>query len=115
MPQPPTATPVEGGITEGLLRAGLVGRGIALSRTPAMHEAEGRAQGLDYSYALFDLDAPEMAGRSLAEVVTDAEARGFAGLEHYPMRRRQFADAAIDGFRVGHITVIKIIGDSARI
>ena len=80
MPQPPTATPVEGGITEGLLRAGLVGRGIALSRTPAMHEAEGRAQGLDYSYALFDLDAPEMAGRSLAEVVTDAEARGFAGL-----------------------------------
>ena len=30
--------------------SGLLGRGIQLSRTPAMHEAEGRAQGLAYVY-----------------------------------------------------------------
>jgi shikimate dehydrogenase len=41
MPQPPAETLVR----EGTVLAGLVGRGIALSRTPAMHEAEGRATG----------------------------------------------------------------------
>ena len=35
---------------------GLVGRGIQLSRTPAMHEAEGRANRLAYIYRLLDTD-----------------------------------------------------------
>lgn len=64
----------------GTVLAGLVGRGIALSRTPAMHEAEGRALGFEYSYRRFDLDDPALAHLSLADVIELAEAEGFAGL-----------------------------------
>ena len=32
----------------GSVLAGLLGHGIRLSRSPAMHEAEGAAQGLTY-------------------------------------------------------------------
>lgn len=60
------------------LRLGLVGRGIALSRTPAMHEAEAAAQGLTCRYDLFDTEAN--APESLTGIVEGAEARGFAGL-----------------------------------
>ncbi|HSR71001.1 MAG TPA: shikimate dehydrogenase [Kiloniellales bacterium] len=83
MPQTPSETIVR----DGIVRAGLVGRDIALSRTPAMHEAEGRAQGIDLTYRLFDLDDRAMAGRTLADVVASAEAEGFAGLNvTYPYK-----------------------------
>ena len=59
---------------------GLIGRGIGQSRSPAMHEAEGAANGLRYTYRLFDMDQPDMAGLSLADVLNRAEADGFAGL-----------------------------------
>lgn len=69
------------------LRAGLVGRGIGLSRTPAMHEAEGRALGIDYSYRLFDMDDPAMAGTGLAQIIETAEAERFGGLNvTYPCK-----------------------------
>ena len=68
-------------------RAGLVGRGIGLSRTPRMHEAEGRALGIDYGYRLFDTDDPGMAGATLAQVIETAEAQGFGGLNvTYPYK-----------------------------
>ncbi|SDY10187.1 shikimate dehydrogenase [Citreimonas salinaria] len=79
--------PVETGQTNTLtLRAGLVGRGIGASRTPAMHMAEGRAQGLDYDYHIIDMDeAP--AGRDLAEVLGRADSEGLAGLNvTYPYK-----------------------------
>lgn len=37
--------------------AGLIGAGIQASRTPALHEREGDAQGMRYLYRLIDLDA----------------------------------------------------------
>lgn len=43
------------------VQVGLIGRGIQLSRTPAMHVAEGKALGLDYAYDLIDPDAMESA------------------------------------------------------
>ena len=43
-----------------------------------MHIAEGRANGLSYSYELLDLDRLETA--SLPDIIADAEARGFGGL-----------------------------------
>ncbi len=58
-------------------RAGLIGRGIGQSRTPGMHMAEGKAQGLDYTYVILDMDHDT---RTLAEVVEYAEREGFAGL-----------------------------------
>ncbi|MDM8167876.1 shikimate dehydrogenase [Roseovarius sp.] len=61
-----------------MLRLGLVGRGIQLSRTPAMHEAEAAAHGLRCRYVLLDSDAG--AGDDLAAILDRAEADGFAGL-----------------------------------
>jgi shikimate dehydrogenase len=62
------------------IEAALIGRGIQASLTPAMHMAEGRAQGLDYRYELFDLDNFE-GGVALAEaLLADAQRRGFRGL-----------------------------------
>lgn len=59
---------------------GLIGSGIGDSLSPALHEREAVLLGLDYSYALFDLDelgrAPEDAGL----VAREALGRGLTGL-----------------------------------
>lgn len=57
---------------------GLLGKGIQLSRTPAMHEAEGQAQGIPYVYRLLDTD--RMPDADLACIVDQAESFGFNGL-----------------------------------
>ncbi len=62
------------------LRVALVGQGISASLTPAMHEAEARALGLDYAYGLIDTANPAHAGRTLGEIVATAQADGLAGL-----------------------------------
>ncbi|GIL00633.1 MAG: shikimate dehydrogenase (NADP(+)) [Alphaproteobacteria bacterium] len=65
---------------------GLLGRGIQLSRTPAMHEIEGAAQGLKYIYRLFDTDVMP-SGITIAEILRSAEICGFAGLNiTYPYK-----------------------------
>ncbi|MGV8403518.1 shikimate dehydrogenase, partial [Pseudomonas aeruginosa] len=43
--------------------AGLIGAVIQASRTPALHEREGDAQGIRYLYRLIDLD---LLGKSAA-------------------------------------------------
>ncbi|TCM52247.1 shikimate dehydrogenase [Rhizobium sp. PP-F2F-G48] len=68
------------------IQVGLIGSGIQLSRSPALHEAEGRANGLALSYELIDLDLlSEKAGHTvgieaLGDILRDAERRGFAGV-----------------------------------
>jgi shikimate dehydrogenase len=57
---------------------GLVGKGIQLSRTPAMHEAAGELLGISYAYRLFDTDL--MGEVVLADLVDQAEHYGFDGL-----------------------------------
>jgi shikimate dehydrogenase len=63
---------------------GLVGRGIQLSRTPAMHEAEGRGHNLSYVYCLLDTDlTPNRLGVqpiNLQGIISYAEFFGFHGL-----------------------------------
>ncbi len=58
---------------------GLLGRGIQLSRTPAMHEAEGRALGIPYVYRLLDTDCMS-AATDVADILRFAEDFGFSGL-----------------------------------
>ena len=71
----------------GAVLCGLIGRGIQLSRTPRMHEAEGARLGLRHQYRLLDFDAPGFAGASLAEAVRAAELCGFAGVNvTYPFK-----------------------------
>ena len=60
--------------------AGLVGSGIAASRTPRLHEREGAEQGLHYMYRLIDLDVLGLDSNSLPDILTAAQRFGFAGL-----------------------------------
>ena len=70
----------------GSVLAGLLGHGIRLSRSPAMHEAEGAAQGLAYIYRLLDTAEIE-ADVSVAEMLRAAELCGFSGLNvTYPYK-----------------------------
>jgi shikimate dehydrogenase len=65
---------------ETTILVGLLGKGIQLSRTPAMHEAEGRALGIPYVYRLLDTDRMAAPTLDLAQVLRLAEDFGFSGL-----------------------------------
>jgi len=100
-----------------IVRVGLVGAGIGLSRTPAMHEAEGARHGLDYRYELFDTDRMGCGAPSLEAIIACAERRGFAGLNiTYPYKQdamghlAQFSDAAMS---VGAVNTI-VFKDGVR-
>ncbi len=74
--------------TPETILAGLVGSGIRLSRTPAMHEAEGAAHGLRYVYRLFDTDDMGSPPPSLGDILKAAELCGFSGLNvTYPFKQ----------------------------
>jgi len=59
---------------------GLIGSGIQASRTPAMHEREGAAQGVAYVYKTIDLDVLGLSAAALPDLLTAARRFGFAGL-----------------------------------
>ncbi len=58
------------------LLLGLIGAGIQLSRTPAMHEAEGAAQGLNTLYRLIDLNELGLGPDALPDLLLAAERMG---------------------------------------
>jgi shikimate dehydrogenase len=60
--------------------AGLIGAGIQASRTPALHEHEGDAQGLRYLYRLIDLDQLKLDSSALPDLLMAAERMNFTGL-----------------------------------
>lgn len=125
-------TSMPGGARPGRsVLAGLVGRGIQRSRTPAMHEAEGARLGLRYVYRLFDLELMETS--TLPEILRAAELCGFAGLNiTHPFKKQvmehldTLSDAARtvdavntvvfrDGARVGHNTDMWGFAESFRL
>jgi shikimate dehydrogenase len=59
---------------------GLIGAGIQASRTPALHEAEGQAQGLRTIYKLIDLEQLGLTADALPDLLVAAEWTGFTGL-----------------------------------
>jgi shikimate dehydrogenase len=59
---------------------GLIGAGIQASRSPALHEAEGAAQGVRYLYKLIDLEPLRLGAEALPDLLTAAERTGFDGL-----------------------------------
>jgi shikimate dehydrogenase len=59
---------------------GLIGTHIQASLTPAMHEAEGQAQGLRTIYKLIDLESLGLGVDALPDLLRAAERMGFAGL-----------------------------------
>lgn len=113
-------------------KIGLIGRGIQLSRTPFMHEAEGKRLGLDYKYDLIDVDLMGEAPPSISEILSSLEARNYAGVNvTFPFKQSvmefidDFSDAARavgsvntvtfeDGSRVGHNTDVTGFEQSYR-
>lgn len=59
---------------------GLIGAGIQASLTPAMHEAEGDAQGLRLLYQKIDLTPLGLGPDDLPALLQAAERMGFSGL-----------------------------------
>lgn len=67
---------------------GLIGAGIQRSLTPAMQEAEARAQGLALHYQLIDLDVAHQGPEALPMLIGAARTMGFAGLNiTYPCKQ----------------------------
>lgn len=70
------------------MKAALIGKGIAASLTPALHETEGAALGMDYTYGRYDLATPAYAGWSLESAVDAAQAAGCRGVNvTYPFKQ----------------------------
>ncbi|MBI6564852.1 shikimate dehydrogenase [Pseudomonas synxantha] len=68
--------------------AGLIGAGIQASRTPALHEEEGDAQGLRYLYRLIDLEPLHLDLNALPDLLRAAELMHFNGLNiTYPCKQ----------------------------
>ena len=59
---------------------GLIGSGIAASRTPPMHEAAADAAGIRYLYKKIDLIELKLGAEALPELLTAARRMGFDGL-----------------------------------
>jgi shikimate dehydrogenase len=67
---------------------GLIGRGIQLSRTPAMHEREAARLGLRCSYVLIDFDTLQLADNDLSAALDAAAVLGFHGVNvTYPFKQ----------------------------
>jgi shikimate dehydrogenase len=59
---------------------GLIGAGIGQSKSPAMHEREAAALGLDLTYRPFDLKAMGLTVADLPDLLDRIEAEGHAGV-----------------------------------
>jgi shikimate dehydrogenase len=67
---------------------GLIGSGIQASKSPAIHEMEAAAQGLECTYELIDLDARRVGADALPDLLREVERRGFAGVNiTYPCKQ----------------------------
>ncbi|WP_028634467.1 MULTISPECIES: shikimate dehydrogenase [Pseudomonas] len=75
-------------MSQQAILAGLIGRGIQLSRTPALHEHEGDAQALRYLYRLIDADQLQLDDSALPSLLDGAQRTGFTGLNiTYPFKQ----------------------------
>jgi shikimate dehydrogenase len=75
-----TPAPPLRGHSPATLLLGLIGAGIQVSRTPAMHEREAHAHGIPCTYRLLDLDVLGYGAEFLPLLLAAAERAGFAGL-----------------------------------
>jgi shikimate dehydrogenase len=93
---------------------GLVGRGIAASRSPVMHQREGERLGMRYTYALIDFDEPGLPDAALGDVLKSAEAAGFAGVNvTHPFKQGVIAylsDLAPEASAIGAVNTVVFSG-----
>jgi shikimate dehydrogenase len=71
---------------------GLIGSGIGPSLSPALHETEAHALGLDCRYRLFDLGALGRPVDAVDELLVEAARDGYAGVNiTHPCKQRVLA------------------------
>jgi quinate/shikimate dehydrogenase (NAD+) len=63
-----------------VIRLGLIGAGIQQSAAPALHKHEAAEHGIACTYELIDLDVLGVDATALPGLLSDAEARGFRGV-----------------------------------
>lgn len=94
----------------GRLRAALVGHDIAASLTPAMQQAEARAQGLDFSYGRIDTATPAYGDMALVDILELAQAQGMTGLNithpHKVAVLRHLDQLSDDAARLGAVNTV---------
>lgn len=97
---------------------GLIGHGIQASRSPALHEHEGAAQGLRLVYRLIDLDRLGLGLEALPELLTAAERLGFSGLNiTYPAKQAVIPllhDLSADARALGAVNTV-VLREGRRI
>lgn len=102
----------------GLLRVGLIGAGIQQSKSPLLHMEEARAQGLPLSYELIDLTARGLGPEALPDLLAEAEAQGFAGVNiTHPCKQRVIPlldDLSEDAAQLGAVNTV-LFRDGRRI
>ncbi len=96
---------------------GLIGATIQASRSPALHEVEGRAQGLRYLYRLIDLEVLGLDAAALPELLTAARRFGFAGLNiTHPCKQAVIPlldDLSADARAIGAVNTV-VFGPDGR-
>jgi shikimate dehydrogenase len=97
---------------------GLIGAGIQASRSPRLHEQEGQAQGLRYTYKLIDLDVLGLSADALPSLLLDAERSGFNGLNiTYPCKQAVLAhldELSPDAAAIGAVNTV-VFRNSRRV
>ena len=96
------------------IRVGLIGADIQQSRSPALHMREGAAQGLDYRYDIIDLTRRGLAPEALLQLLAEAEAQGFAGVNiTHPCKQRVIPlldDLSEDARALGAVNTVVFSG-----
>jgi len=105
-------------LSAGPFLIGLIGAGIQASRTPAMHEREGAAQGLHYEYRLIDLEVRGLGVEAIPELLSEAERMGYNGLNvTYPCKQAvlgHLTDLSDDARALGAVNTV-VLRDGKRI
>ena len=89
---------------------GLIGQGIPRSLTPPMHEREGAAHGIDYTYLRFDVPAAAVSGLDLGAFLRRAGEAGMRGLNvTHPFKQSiitHLDDLSADARRLGAVNTV---------
>ncbi len=92
------------------VKVGLLGRGIQMSRTPAMHEREAARMGLTCSYVLIDFDALGLSDSDLPAAIEAAVSLGFHGVNvTYPFKQSVMPlldERSVDATAIGAVNTV---------
>lgn len=92
------------------VKVGLLGRGIQMSRTPAMHEREAARMGLTCSYVLIDFDALGLSDSDLPAAIEAAVSLGFHGVNvTYPFKQSVMPlldEISVDATAIGAVNTV---------